>query len=113
VQVARGEPALLLEEGEEGDDVVLRRALDLVDARDVGGPELEAGEGLLELGEVGLGHLAERDHRLAGGELDVEPDAEAALGGPDAGHLRARVARDHVNLRLRATAPSNRTRPGR
>ncbi len=41
-------------------------------------------------------HLAEADHRLAGGELDVEPDPEAALGRPDAGHLGARVAGDHA-----------------
>ena len=33
--------ALLLDEGEEGDDVVLHRPLDLVDARDVGRGELE------------------------------------------------------------------------
>jgi hypothetical protein len=40
-------------------------------------------------------HLADLGHRLGGGELDVEPDRQPALGREDAGHLGAGVARDH------------------
>ena len=96
VEVARRRTALLLGPGEEGDDVVLDRLLDLLDARHVGGGQLVAVEDLAEGGEVLGRHLAQRHHGLAGQQLDVEPDAVSPLAGPDAPHLGAGVARDHV-----------------
>ena len=35
-------------------------------------------------------------HRLAGGELDFEPDGVAARGGPELGEVGGSVAGDHV-----------------
>ena len=66
--------------------------------------ELEAVEGPAERGQVLGRDLAELHHGLGGGELDVEPDAEAPLRRPDAGHLGTRVARDHPTLRGRLAA---------
>ena len=82
--------------GEEGDDVVLHLALDLVDAGDV---ELA----LLAVVVGGaLRDRAEFGHRLHGERLDLEPDAVAALGLPDRHHFGACVTRNHG--RLMATA---------
>ena len=48
------------------------------------GGELEAVEGLPERGQVGsAGTSPSFDHGLAGQQLDVEPDAEAALRRPE------------------------------
>ena len=82
--------------GEEGDDVVLGLALDLVDPRDVEG-------GVLGLGPDRLGGLL-RDHaefglRVRRMRLDLEPDLEAGLRLPDGGHFRAGVAGNHRRLR--------------
>src|SRR5882724_2331374 len=80
---------------EEGDDVVLHLALDLVDARDVegGGPAL---------GPDGLGRLFRDDPELGHGigrmRLDLEPNPEARLRLPDCGHFWSGVARDHGRL---------------
>ena len=84
------------EVGQEGDDVMLGLALDLVDARDVEG-------GVLALGPDGLGGVL-RDHAEFGQSvrrvcLDLEPDLEARLRLPDRGHFRAGVAGDHAVLR--------------
>ena len=84
------------EVGEEGDDVVLDLALDLVDPRDV---EL----GVLALGPDGFGGLL-RDHAEFGlgirrMRLDLEPDFEAGQRLPDGGHFRAGIAGDHRRLR--------------
>ena len=77
---------------EEGDDVVLGDALDLVDARDV------------ELGGLALGpdclrrrlrNHAEFGHGVGGMGLDLEPDAKPRLRRPDRRHLRAGIARYH------------------
>jgi hypothetical protein len=80
---------------QEGDDVMLGFALDLVDARDVEGgvPGLgpDRPRGLFrDHAEVGLGVRRMR--------LDLEPDLEARLGLPDRGHFRAGVAGDHGGL---------------
>ena len=89
---ARVRPDEFGEVGEEGDDVVLGRLLDLVDARDV---EF----GLAALLPDRLRRLfrddADLGQRFAGVGLDLEPDAKARLGRPDGGHLGAGVARDH------------------
>ena len=85
-------PTMLGEVREEGDDVVLGLALDLVDARDV-----ELGVAALVpdlLGGV-LRDDAQLGHGVGGVRLDLEPDAEARLGLPDRRHLGAAVAGDH------------------
>ena len=81
--------------GQEGDDVVLGLALDLVDPRDVEG-------GVPGLGPDRLGGFL-RDHaefrqRVRRMRLDLEPDLEAGLGLPDGGHFRAGIAGDHRRL---------------
>ena len=81
--------------GQEGDDVVLGLALDLVDPRDVEG-------GIPGLGPDRLGGLlgdhAEFGLRIRRMRLDLEPDLEARLRLPDGGHFRAGVAGDHCAL---------------
>ena len=72
--------------GEEGDDVVLDLALDGVDAGDV-----ELGLGALVPDGLGgaLGDQAELGHGGGRVRLDLEPDAKARLGRPDARPSRA------------------------
>ena len=104
VQDVRGRHALMHEArvrpddfrqmGEEGDDVVLGLALDLVDAGNVEG-------GLATLVPDGPGGFL-RDHAevrqgVAGVCLDLEPDTELGLGRPDVDHLGPGIARDHGN----------------
>ena len=90
----------LAQPGQEGDDVVLGHALDGVDLLDVAlGIGLKRGHRLLaavpdRLGGV-LGNDPELGHGVAGMRLDLEPDAEAVLGGPDGRHLRPGVAGKH------------------
>ena len=84
------------EMGQEGDDVVLGLALDLVDARDIEG-------GVLRLGPDRFRGVL-RDHaefglRVRRMRLDLEPDPEARLRLPDRGHFRAGIAGDHRELR--------------
>ena len=84
------------EVGEEGDDVVLDLAFDLVDPRDV---ELR----VLALGPDGFGGVF-RDHAefglgIRGMRLDLEPDLETGQRLPDGGHFRACIAGDHRGLR--------------
>jgi len=74
---------------EEGDDVVLGFAFDLVDPRHVENNIA----GLVPDRLCGLF----RDHskfcqRIRRMRLDLEPDLEAALGLPNGGHFRAGVA---------------------
>ncbi len=80
------------EMGQEGDDVVLGLALDLVDALDVEG-------GIFGLGPDRpggfLGDGAEFGQRVGGVRLDLEPDLETGLRLPDGGHFRAGIAGDH------------------
>ena len=80
---------LLVDRGQEGDDVVLDDLLDLVDPLD-----REAGLGLDRL-QGGRGDLPEPGPGLADGELDVEPSAVPVLFGPDAAHLGECIAFDH------------------
>ena len=79
------------EVGEEGDDVVLDLALDLIDARDV---EF----GVLALFPDRLRRVlrddAELGHGVGGMRLDLEPDAELRLRRPDRRHLGAGIAGD-------------------
>ena len=84
-------PAELLDVREEGDDVVLGRALDLVDAGGVEDELLGADAG----GGAG-GDEARLLHRLTGGELDVEPDGKAAGGRPEISDVGGGVAGDHA-----------------
>ena len=77
--------------GQEGDDVVLHLAFDLVDAIDV---ELHVPGFPDRLGGVG-GHHAQLGQLVGGVGLDLEPDAVFGLGRPDVGHFRPGIARDH------------------
>ncbi len=81
--------------GEEGDDVVLGFALDLVDPRHVEGDV--AGLGPDRLGGLFRDHakFCQRVRRM---RLDLEPDLEAGLRLPDRGHFRAGVAGNHRRL---------------
>ena len=76
--------------GGEGDDVVIEDFLQFLLAGDqagqVGKPFIGAG---LDFGEVGCGHDALLDERLAGEEFDLEPDAELVFVRPDGPHFRA------------------------
>src|SRR5688572_23704473 len=80
----------LLDVGEECDHVVLYGPFDRVDAVRI---ELDA-----LLFDLLCG--ASRDevrvlHGAAGRELDIEPDREAAFGGPERGEVGRRITRDH------------------
>jgi len=79
--------------GEEGDDVVLHFALDLVDPRHV---ELGLRALVPDVLRRLLGDHAQLRQRGAGMGLDLEPDAELGLGRPDIGHFLAAVTGDHV-----------------
>src|SRR5216683_5855001 len=82
--------------GEEGDDVVLGFALDLVDPRDVEGRVFGLGPDRL----CGvLRNHAEFRLRIRRVRLDLEPDLEARLRLPDGGHFRAGVAGNHSTTR--------------
>ena len=93
------------EMGEEGDDVVLDLALDLVDPR---GVEFR-GVALLpdRLRRLFRDH-AEFGHGVGGMGLDLEPDAKARLRRPDRRHLRAGVARNGHAASPRASAAALR-----
>ena len=95
VHVLAGVADVLGDVGEEGDDVVVGRLLDLVDAGDV-----ERGL-LLDLADGVVGDPAELVPGLHGGDLHVEPGLHPGLVGPDRAHLRERVALDHRCLRGR------------
>ena len=98
MEESRLRAADLLDVGEEGDDVVPRRGLDLLDPGGIDQPLAVGGDG----GGQGAHRLgrdgADRRHRLGGGQLDVEPDAEPGLGREDRRHLGPAVARDHAML---------------
>ena len=80
----------------EGDDIMIERFLQFFlagnEAGQVGEPFVRAG---FDFGEVGPGHDALLDERLAGEEFDLEPDAELVFVGPDGPHFRSGIARDH------------------
>ena len=100
MQESRLGAADLLDMGQEGDDVVAGRGLDRLDPGRV--DQLLAACG--DRGGQGADRLrrdgAEFRHRLGGGELDVEPDAEPGLGREDRRHLGPAVARDHALLTM-------------
>ena len=85
------------EPGEEGDDVMPGLALDGVDAFQVFGRDIGdlGGAAFADGAGGGFRDGALGGHGLGGERLDVEPDAEAVLGGPDAAHFGAGVARNH------------------
>ncbi len=76
--------------GQEGDDVVLDLGLDGIDAGDV-----EIPLGADHRNDL-FGDDAEFGLGLAGQGLDLQPDAEAVVRLPDAGHLRAGITWDHL-----------------
>jgi len=86
---ARGRADIFGDSLEERDDIMVRAFLDLADFFDVEGP-LRA-----NLGGVGFRDRAEFGHRLAGEGLDLEPDFEFALFGPNGPHFRQGIAFDH------------------
>ena len=76
---------------QKGDHIVLGHGLDLVDAGNVkldvlGFPD--------RLGVFARDH-AQIGHGIAGVCLDLVPDAELGLGGPDGDHIGAGIAGDH------------------
>ena len=73
--------------GQEGDDVMLDLALDLVDPRHV---EFGVAAFLPDLFRGLLRDHAQFGQGIGGVRLDLEPDAEFGLGRPD-GHHRARA----------------------
>ena len=89
VEEARLRPDMLGDVGEEGDHVVLHLRFDRIDPLDLERAPLPHGGGGFLGDDPKLGH---RVHRVG---LDLEPDPEAGLGRPDAGHLRPRIAGDH------------------
>ena len=90
VQPAALGPHALRHVRDEGDDVVLDLLLDGVDPGDVeAGLLLDGGQGL-------RGDDAALGQHLGGGDLHLEPGGEPVLVGPDPGHLRPGVARDHA-----------------
>src|SRR5476651_867654 len=90
--------------GEEGDDVMLDLALDLVDPRHV---ELGVFALFPEFLRRLFRHHAQLGQRVGGVRLDLEPDAEFAFGRPDRNHLFAGIAGDHGKSPLRVTAASS------
>jgi hypothetical protein len=78
--------------GQEGDDVVLGDALDLVDA--VAVPDCVAALFPDRLGGQ-LGDDPKFGHGVGGVGLDLEPDLVLGLAGPDGGGFGAGVAADH------------------
>src|SRR5690606_4158233 len=98
VQPARVRADPLLHEGEEGDDIMLGGALDLLDARHVRRVE---GSRALAAGLQGFsGGDALLHHALEGGELHVAPTVVAALVAPELEHFGAGITTDHGNTRM-------------
>ena len=75
---------------DEGDDVVVGGLLQLGDAGNVDAAALLDGRDRLR------GHDALVSQGMERGDLDPQHVLEARLVGPDRGHLRLRVARDHA-----------------
>ena len=76
--------------GGEGDDVVADLGFDLVDAVEVEVGALADGVGGVFGNQAGFGE------GFGGGDFDGEPGAEAVFVAPDAGHLGAGIAGNHV-----------------
>ena len=101
VKVARGRSDELRDRCREGDDVVLRFQLDLVDAID---GEIRLG---FDFGGGVFGNDALRGERFRDGEFDVEPALVFVLVFPDPAHRRTCVARYHPKS---LTEPNRRRR---
>ena len=83
---------------EKGDHVVIGALLDFADALDVEGRFPTNHRGIF------LGNCPELGHRLAGEDLDFEPDLQLALLAPERAHLRQGIAFDHrVSVDLEAS----------
>ncbi len=82
MQPARGLTGELLHVREERDHVVTRGALDLVDGRRVQ-REVHVADG----GRGPFGHQPRTFHRLARGELDLQPHLVARAIGPQLGEF--------------------------
>ena len=80
--------------GQKGDDVMLGFALDLVDPVDV-----ETTPFPDSLGGVLRDH-PQFGHCVAGMRLDLKPDLELGLFGPDRGHLGTRISGNHLGVFL-------------
>ena len=80
----------LCDGGGEGDDIVADLGFDFMDA-------LEAEVGALFDGPGGFfGNQPGFGQSFGGGDFDRKPSAEAVFVAPDAGHLGAGVAGNHV-----------------
>jgi hypothetical protein len=89
VEEARLGPDMLRDVRQKGDDVMLHLSLDRVDAFDLESAALPHSRGRF------LRHDAELCHRIERVRLDLEPDAETGLGGPDGAHQGPRVTSNH------------------
>ncbi len=78
--------------GQERDDIVLRLALDGVDALHVEGRRVAP---LPDRRRRFLRNHAQFGERVAGMGLDLEPDAELGFLRPDGRHVGAGIAGDH------------------
>ena len=92
MEPARGGPDVLGDGGREGDDVVLRDLLDLLDAGDVE-RRLRA-----QLARRVRRNDARLGHRVGRRELHLQPRLVAALVAPDRAHLRIRVPRGIMSI---------------
>ncbi len=80
---------------QEGDDVVLGLALDLVDPRHVEVAFCALSQMVLA---AAFGIMPSLGQGVGGMRLDLEPDAEARLGLPDGSHFGSGIAGDHGRL---------------
>ena len=80
--------------GQEGDDIMLCLALDLVDSVDIETAAFP--DGLCRL----LRDHAKRRHRVTGMCLNFVPDLKFTLFGPDGGHFRSRISGNHRGVFL-------------
>ena len=96
--------------GQKGDNVMLGHSFDFIDARDV---ELDIFCLPNRLRVFARDH-AQIGHRVAGVRLDLKPDAEFRLGGPDGDHVGAGITGDHrlSSLALLRLGVSLRVRSG-
>ena len=94
MNVAPGIPHVLVDVGEEGNNVVAHLGLDLEDAF-----HLEAGLGFDRV-ERHLGHAAEAAVGFRGGDLHIQPALELRLFTPDGPHLGEGVTLNHRRARL-------------
>jgi hypothetical protein len=100
VQPPRRRPYVLGHGGREGNHVVLRDRLDLLDAGHREGALLSDVAGSLGRRDAGPGH------RLDGCDFHLQPRFVLALVAPDATHVRMGIALDHVSRDVTVLAES-------